>query len=547
MSIILVLILSMIISSFAAVIVFFSILKASLGVTGSLVAVLLAYFGFAFFKKFHLIKEFSEIDVNLVQTATSAAGSISASTLFLLAYYMTGNSLTILQLILFLFISGLLGVCLAIPLRYYFIVKEELPFPSGTACYNLNITLLDKSKRSDIGRWLGTGLAIGAIQKIAIIFKWIKAYLLAPTIFGVPLPNLLIGVSTEPLLIGIGLIVGPRIALTLGAGSFIIWAGVVPLLCELEILKEASFGGARSLMVYAAISWLITAGVTQLLISITQRHGSIPHISNSEPEHTLWILPYKIWFSCIALLLVSEIMLLRWLDIPIVLAVIAVVGSLFFAFVSIKCLGSTDMNPLSTLSNLMLFIQAKLGSVVPIIPASATTVIASLGSDTMQDYKTGHLLKADAIRQTLMQIIGIIVGSIVLTYLFTNFIDKGIIVPGNQEFPAATSMAVAELSRALTQTAILPPYAILVSIISSIIAVVFTIFELKTRHKWAPSSLALGIVMILPPFYAMAIAIGGLLGILLARFSIKRQTIIALGAGLILADSLLSIISLVLR
>jgi len=108
-------------------------------------------------------------------------------------------------------------------------------------------------------------------------------------------------------------------------------------------------------------------------------------------------------------------------------------------------------------------------------------------------------------------------------------------------------MAVAELSRALTQTAILPPYAILVSIISSIIAVVFTIFELKTRHKWAPSSLALGIVMILPPFYAMAIAIGGLLGILLARFSIKRQTIIALGAGLILADSLLSIISLVLR
>lgn len=540
-----VVLLSIIISSFITVVVFFSILKASLGVTGSLVAVLLAYFGFSFLKKTSLIDGFTGIDINLVQTATSAAGSISASSLFLVAYYVSGNTLTLSQLILFLTISGMVGVCFAIPLRYYFIINEGLPFPSGTACYNINISLLDKNKRNSIGKWLGAGLFVGAIQKAAIIFNYMKAYLLAPTIFGFPLQKLLIGISTEPLLIGIGLIIGARVALTLGVGSLVIWGAIVPFLNEISVIDQASFGAAKSLMVYAAISWLITTGVIQLLVSIIQRTNT--KTKDSKKEQLLWIIPFRFWILSIAVLLLLEILTLNWIGIPIIMSIVAVVGSLFFAFVSIKCLGSTDMNPLSTLSNLMLFIQAKLGSLIPVLPASATTVVASLSSDTMQDYKTGYLLKANAMRQTMMQIGGVIIGSFVLAYLFHSLIDTGIIVPGSGEYPAPTSMAVAELSNVLSKKASIPPHAMMISLVFGFIATIVTTFELKVRTKWAPSSLALGVAMILPPFYAIGIAAGGLIGALLLRFKGGWEAPVALGTGFILADSLLGFLSLMVK
>ncbi len=541
-----VVLLSIIISSFITVVVFFSILKTSLGVTGSLVAVLLAYFGFSFLKKTSLIDIFTGIDVNLVQTATSAAGSISASSLFLIAYYVSGNILTLSQLILFLIISGMLGVCFAIPLRYYFIINEGLPFPSGTACYNINISLLDKSKRNSIGKWLGAGLFVGAIQKAAIIFNYMKAYLLAPTIFGLPLQRLLIGISTEPLLIGIGLIIGARVALTLGVGSLVIWGAIVPFLNEISVIDQASFGAAKSLMVYAAISWLVTAGGIQLLVSIIQSTNTKTKDSKKN-EQLLWIIPFRFWVLLIAILLLLEILILNWIGIPFTMSIVAVVGSLFFAFVSIKCLGATDMNPLSTLSNLMLFIQAKLGSVIPVLPASATTVIASLSSDTMQDYKTGYLLKANAMRQTMMQIGGVITGSLVLAYLFHSLIATGIIVPGNGEYPAPTSMAVAELSNVLSQKASIPPHAMMISLIFGFIAAIVTAFELKIKTKWAPSSLALGVAMILPPFYAIGIAAGGLIGSLLLSFKSGWEAPVALGTGFILADSLLGFLSLMVK
>ena len=87
----------------------------------------------------------------------------------------------------------------------------------------------------------------------------------------------------------------------------------------------------------------------------------------------------------------------------------------------------------------------------------------------------------------------------------------------------------------------------MISLVSSLLAVIFTTFELSKKTKWAPSSLALGVAMILPPFYAISIAIGGLLGTLLLRFNGSWQAPVALGTGFILADSLLGFLSLMFK
>lgn len=128
---IILLILSSAISLSVSLVVFFSIIKTSLGVTGSLIAVVLAYLGFAVLGKIFSIEEDNRFNINLVQTSASAAGSIAASSLFILAYYINGNSFTAFQLFFFLFISGCLGVILSIPFRIILLLKKSYHFHQG--------------------------------------------------------------------------------------------------------------------------------------------------------------------------------------------------------------------------------------------------------------------------------------------------------------------------------------------------------------------------------------------------------------------------------
>ncbi|HEB78930.1 MAG TPA: hypothetical protein ENI79_00445, partial [Rhodospirillales bacterium] len=154
-------IVSIVLCSLVAIAVFFSVIKASVGVTGSLIAVILGFLALSLIKRMGLLSGFEPRDVNLIQTAASAAGSVAASSLFLAAFYLLDIEIPSWLLFAYLLFGGWLGVMLAIPLRAHFVCREQLPFPSGTACYELITALTGGHEARRLGGWLGGAFVVG--------------------------------------------------------------------------------------------------------------------------------------------------------------------------------------------------------------------------------------------------------------------------------------------------------------------------------------------------------------------------------------------------
>ena len=160
--------------------------------------------------------ESSILEANLSQTVGSASISVASGVIFTLpALFLWGFDTTLLQITVLAMSGGLLGVLFMIPLRSYLIVREHrnLPYPEGTACAQV-------LKASQVGggraRNVFVGLGVGAVLKG--LTGWLRA---VPDQLQVSIPFLRKGqlaCAVSPALLGVGYILGPRIAMIYGGG-----------------------------------------------------------------------------------------------------------------------------------------------------------------------------------------------------------------------------------------------------------------------------------------------------------------------------------------
>ena len=129
--------------------------------------------------------------------------------------------------------GGILGVLMMIPLRRALIVKEHgvLPYPEGTACADV---LIAGERGGALAKTVFMGLAIGAVWKalswIVQIFRTAVGYSFARTSF---FPNATINLDLSPEYLGVGYVIGPRIAGVMFAGGVLSWLVLLPLLSYL--------------------------------------------------------------------------------------------------------------------------------------------------------------------------------------------------------------------------------------------------------------------------------------------------------------------------
>jgi OPT family oligopeptide transporter len=180
------------------------------------------------------------LENNIIQTAGSAGESVAAGVVFTLPAFLflsdgVGkgyfNYWTILMLAIF---GGILGVLMMIPLRKSLIVKEHanLPYPEGTACAHV---LIAGEKGGDFAKPAYLGLAVAFVyatfQKILHVIaeapKW------ATSVANQYLPAARVSGEITPEYLGVGYIIGPRIAGVLVAGGVLAWLGLIPLLATL--------------------------------------------------------------------------------------------------------------------------------------------------------------------------------------------------------------------------------------------------------------------------------------------------------------------------
>ncbi len=209
-------------------------LKAGLTVSASIpIAVIAITLGRRFLKT-------TILENNIIQTTGSAGESIAGGVAFTLPGFLFLSSpssaeyFNYLTILILAIVGGLLGTLLMIPLRKALIVNEHdtLPYPEGTACGDV---LKAGEKGGDFAKtafWgLGVAFTYAILQKVLHVIAETPFY--ATKQLNKFFPSAKLSGEITPEYMGVGYIIGPRIAGVLVAGSVLSWFVFIPLLSSL--------------------------------------------------------------------------------------------------------------------------------------------------------------------------------------------------------------------------------------------------------------------------------------------------------------------------
>jgi putative OPT family oligopeptide transporter len=166
------------------------------------------------------------LENNIVQTTGSAGESLAAGVIFTLpALIFLGFPLEYTRIFMLALLGGILGVLFMIPLRRQLIVKEHgaLTFPEGTACADV---LVAGERGGSFASRVFWGLGLGGIY--TFIMNSVGAWPVQPEYRPGWLPGASFRAAITSEYLGVGYIIGPRVAGILFAGGVFSWLVLMP-------------------------------------------------------------------------------------------------------------------------------------------------------------------------------------------------------------------------------------------------------------------------------------------------------------------------------
>lgn len=436
-------------------------LKVGMTVSASIPAAIL---GIAFYRLVQ--KKPTVLETNMVQTVGSAAGSVAAGMIFTIpAFFLWGMDPGTLKIFVISLFGGVLGVMFMIPLRQFLIVKEHenLPYPEGTACAEV-IQASDEggSKASILFKGLGGGLFYEFLMAPQALGLWS----VDPHYEFSFLKKARVGMETTPELLGIGYIIGPRIAALIFAGGAIGAMVLVPLIALVGAsnpeIAAMSAGAIRSHYVkMIGVGAVGGAGILTLVKSFpTIWHSFVAGLKgmkagSGEKVRTETDIPFKI----VILISAATILGMWWLPdsfmpVGFLGAFCVFIFGFFFVTVSSRIVGlvGVSSNPVSgmTIATLLitasLFVAFGMAGDLNLAKAAILTVggvvctAASIAGDVSQDLKTGFLLKATPLKQQVGEFVGVVTSAAVLCFVI--YLFKTPVQTGELAAPQANLMAI---------------------------------------------------------------------------------------------------------
>src|SRR5436190_6800583 len=203
-------------------------LRAGLTVSAS---VPIAVLSIAVFKK---LGKSTILENNIVQTIGSAGESVAAGVVFTVPalLFLSGGAdyFKYLTITVLAAVGGILGVLFMVPLRRSLIVKEHdnLPYPEGTACADV---LIVGEKGGNLAKRVFAGVYTAIAYKLlmSVLGLWKDV----PTLATGPksqYPNATLNAEITPEYLGVGYIIGPRIAAEMFSGGVLSWLVLIPLI-----------------------------------------------------------------------------------------------------------------------------------------------------------------------------------------------------------------------------------------------------------------------------------------------------------------------------
>jgi len=168
------------------------------------------------------------LENNLVQTTGSAGESVAGGVIFTLpALIFLGFDLEYTRILLLALIGGWLGVLFMVPLRRQLIVKEHknLLYPEGTACADV---LVAGEKGGSFAGRVFSGLGLGGLYTLFQNENLLAVLKPTPALNPAWLPGASLRATITPEYLGVGYIIGPRIAGVIFAGGVFSWLVMMP-------------------------------------------------------------------------------------------------------------------------------------------------------------------------------------------------------------------------------------------------------------------------------------------------------------------------------
>ncbi len=544
----------------------------------------------------------SILEENFARTVGSIGESVAAGAIFTLpAFFIAGiwsdfaTTGHYLQSSAIMLAGGVLGIMFVALLRRVMVEDAELPFPESVAASEIH-----KAGRSGGtgAKFLFGAMGIGAVIQAMAQFRvfatsWEKFVAFAKATIDLRGSGkataqsgiLLSSPGVSPAYIGVGYIIGPKLASLNFSGGLLAWGLFVPILTYFigpSLIPADAPAGTETWVAMATNVWryivrpiaiggmLVSAAFTlfkmrkSLATGIGRSVGDVKKAATGESttERTEQDLKFNWIVAGILLTAIGTFFIYDYFAQDIVAAatatVVMIVAGFFFAAVSgylVGIIGSSN-NPISGLTLSTLLVAALLmvalgqkgqaGVAAVLGVAGVVCVSSAVAGEMLQDLKVGHILGGTPWKMQVGDLIGVAAAAAVMFFpiliLHQGDINTGGTGLGGATYPAPQASLMALLSQGIVGGQMAWPLII----VGMVMGLGFILMQVR-------SPMLVSVGMYLPLETTFAIFLGGVIKGIVERFNAARKhndaqkarvenTGVLLAAGLIAGEALVGLL-----
>lgn len=553
--------------------------KTGIGIGVGLTSVVLSFALFRALSKAGLSTDFTLLENNCTQSIATAAGyMVSALGSALPAYMLiTGKIIPWWQMMIWMVIGSVLGVLVAFPMKRRFINEDQLPFPEGravgvvldslytgsavtgefkakllgwaaliAAAYQMIISdgwmKLIQFKLLMLDRWIGVKEAWHLNERLdTYYYTWAtKASLAVPTILGTDIRQLGLRFTLDAAMLGVGGLMGLRIATSVLIGGFINYVVLAPLMIRAGDIAPRLLANGTTVPISRAeivnqwsLWWAVTLMVVGSIVSLLAKPELFVQLfkflagkkTKNQSNDVIAHIEVPLWTSYVGVPVFSVLAawathsffevpwMLSWISLPLIFALTVICAN---------SMALTSWAPVGALSKITQFSMGAIDRSNPasnLIPAGMTSEVSSNAANLLSDIKPGYMLGAKPRQQAIGHVLGILAGGLASVPLFfllflppdangvravTTIVSEQFAMPG-----AVQWKGVAELIASGTKA--LPSSAIFSIALAALAAILIEVAVLATRGRFPLSAVSIGLGVVLPPDATLMMWIGALI------------------------------------
>ncbi|MDI1247825.1 MAG: OPT/YSL family transporter [Lacunisphaera sp.] len=553
--------------------------KTGIGIGVGLTSVILAFAMFRLMANAGIAQDFTILENNCTQSIATAAGYMTMPLISSLPAYMlvTGHIIPWWQMIIWMSVVAILGVLVAFPLKRRFINEDQLPFPEGRACGVVLDALYTGQAAAGMfkARLLAGTAVLTGLYQVAVSDGWMtllqfkllrldrwaglsapwtlherldeyyyalaaKFHLWVPSILGTDIRRLGLRVTLDAAMLGIGGLMGIRVATSCVLGAFINFAVLAPIMIQRGDIKSYTAPSGALIQISRgeivnqwALWWGVTMMVVGSLVSLFAKPdliiGAFKKLSGRKAAapgpDLLAGIELPLWMSFVGVPVFSVIgatVTHYFFGVPWFLSFVSLPLIFLLTVICTNSMALTSWTPTGSLSKITQFTMGAIDSSNPasnLIPAGMTSEISANAANLLSDIKPGYMLGAKPRQQAIGHVIGIFAGAIAVVPLFfllflqpdANGVRSSATLV-TEQFPMPAALQWKGVADIIANGLSSLPVSALVSMaVAAVAALVFELLRIRTNGRFPLSAVSIGLGVILPPEYCFTMWVGALL------------------------------------